>query len=237
LCDPTVLAVGSLVAGVAGTAADYMGQADAARKQEQAYNEWAAQQHANRVAAAAKDEQDRQVANAARVQGLSDVSAANQKTEQATEQTRLTSYLSGQDQTANEAPSTSGQSPTSVADPRLSGANLADPSVKADLADKLGRAAQDSKNRIAALAAVSSYGGSSGGLDVSNANAFAKAGEGIDLGNEFRRGDLGVYQTQQAVNPVQWSYTKSPLSGLASTALSFGSQGLGKMLGGATRIT
>src|SRR4029077_8279 len=103
MCDPTVIAVASTVAGVAGTAADYMGQQSAQKDQEEAYNQWAAQQRQNRAAAAAKDEQDRKMSDTARVQGLQDVSAANQKDVQAKEQARLTSYLQGQpDQPADQ---------------------------------------------------------------------------------------------------------------------------------------
>jgi hypothetical protein len=229
MCDPTVLAVGSLVAGVAGTAADYVGQMGAQKDQEQAYNDWAATQRQNRAAASAKDEADRRMADAARVQGLQDVSADSQKATQANEQARLTSYLQGQqDQPADQA---TGATPVSVADTRLSGQQSGDATFQSDLAGKLSKASNEAKQRIAALATVGSYGGSSGGLDVSNALAFSKAGRGIDLGNEFRRGDLGVYGTQQAVNPLQYSYTKSPLAPLASNLMSFGAQGLGTKLG------
>ena len=234
MCDPTVLAVGSLVAGVAGTAADYVGQMGAQKDQEQAYNDWAATQQRNRAAAAAKDEADRKMADTARSQGLQDVSAANQKDVQANEQARLTSYLQGQQ--GQPADQQTGAAPVSIADTRLSGQQSGDQTFQTDLASKLSKASADAKQRIAALATVGSYGGSSGGLDVSNALAFSKAGQGIDLGNEFRRGDLGVYQTQQAVNPLQYTYTKSPLSGLASNALAFGAQGVGKMLSNAVRV-
>jgi hypothetical protein len=35
---------------------------------------------------------------------------------------------------------------------------------------------------------------------------FGEAGGAIDLANEKRRGDLAVYGTQQAVNPVTYTY-------------------------------
>jgi hypothetical protein len=234
MCDPTVLTIASTVVGLAGTAADYIGQSDAASQQEEAYNQWAAQQSKNRAEANAKDQADRQMADAARAQGLQDVSAANQKTEQQQEQDRLTSYLQGSQD--SPASTESGAAPVSVADARLSGQQAGDSIFQEDLASKLNTAAQDSKKRIAALATVGSYGGSYGGLDTSNAEAFQRAGEGIDLGNEFRKGDLSVYQIQQAVDPLQYSYTKSPISGIASQALSIGGQGLGKMLAGSVKV-
>ncbi len=234
MCDPTVLTVASTVAGLAGTAADYIGQSDAASKQEQAYNEWAANQQRNRAAAAAKDEADRKMADTARAQGLQDVSAANQKTEQQQEQDRLTAYLQGDPNSA--ASNETGKAPTSVSDAMLSGQQGGDAAFQDDLAAKLSSTAADTKRRIAALATVGSYGGSYGGLDTSNAEAFQRAGEGIDLANDYRKGDMGVYGVQQAVDPLQYSYTKSPLSGLSSLALSVGGQGLGKMLAGAVKV-
>ncbi len=234
MCDPTVLTIASTVVGLAGSAADYIGQSDAASKQEEAYNQWAAQQSKNRAEANAKDQADRQMADAARNQGLQDVSASNQKTEQQQEQDRLTAYLQGsQDSPASNE---TGKAPTAVSDAILSGQQGGDSTFQDDLAAKLSSTAADTKRRIAALATVGSYGGSQGGLDVSNANAFQRAGEGIDLGNEFRKGDLSVYNIEQAVDPLQYSYTKSPLSGIASQALSIGGQGLGKMLAGAVKV-
>ena len=162
MCDPTVLAIGSTVAGLAGSAVNAIGQSNAADEQKKAYDEWAAQQHANRVAAAAKDEQDRKQADTARTQGLEDVSATSQKTAQQAEQDRLNSYLQGQ-----QPASTSTPSPTvSTSDTALGGAaGSTDKVFSDDLSSKLNQASIDSKKRIAALATVGSYGGSSGGLD------------------------------------------------------------------------
>jgi len=168
------------------------------------------------------------MADAARNQGLQDVSAANQKTVQQQEQDRLTAYLQGDKN--SPASTETGAAPVSVSDAQLSGQQGGDFTFQSDLATKLNTAAQDSKKRIAALATVGSYGGSQGGLDVSNAQAFQRAGEGIDLGNEFRKGDLSVYNIQQAVDPLHYTYS-NPLAGLSKTALSFGTQGLGQKLG------
>jgi len=52
-----------------------------------------------------------------------------------------------------------------------------------------------------------SFGNSSGGLDNFTTDIFQKGAQTIDMANEFRRGDLAVYGTQQAVNPVTWTYT------------------------------
>lgn len=232
MCDPTVLAIGSTVAGLAGTAANAIGQSNAADEQKQAYDEWAAQQHKNRVEAAAKDEEDRKMADAARAQGLQDVSADSQKTSQQSEQDRLNAYLNGQSDASTE----SNPSPTTaVSDARLSGAQGGDKVFQDDLSNKLTQASADSKKRIAALATVSSYGNSFGGLDNTVGEAFAKSGMGIDKANDFRKGDMAVYGTKQAVNPLQFTYTPSPLAGLSSAALQYGTQGLGKVLAGGVK--
>src|SRR4029077_7145790 len=138
----------STVAGLAGKAVDYFGEQSAAADQKKAYDEWAAQQAANRRKAAALDEQNRQQADAARAQALQDVSAETQKTAQSAEQDRLTNYLQGsQDSAASNA---SGATPTAISDPRLSGQQPqggADDPFQTDLASKLGQASADSKKR------------------------------------------------------------------------------------------
>ena len=207
-------------------------QSNAADQQKKAYDDWAQQQHANRVAAAAKDEQDRQIASQSQQQGLQDVSAQSQKTAQQSEQDRLSSYLQGQQPSSTE----SNPSPTTaVSDARLSGAQGGDSLFQSDLSSKLDQAKADSTKRINALAAVSSYGNSFGGLDNTVSNAFSKAGQGIDMANDFRKGDMAVYGTQQAVNPLQYTYSPGPLPALSSAALQFGTQGLGKMLAGGVK--
>ena len=84
---------------------------------------------------------------------------------------------------------------------------------------------------------MGSYGGSYGGLDNTVSSAFQKSGQGIDLANEKRKGDLSVYGIQQAVNPLQYTYTKSPIADISNMALSVGTQGLGKMLAGSVKVT
>jgi len=234
MCDPTVLAIGSTVAGIAGKAVDYFGQQSAAEEQKKAYEEWAAQQAANRRKAAALDEQNRQQADVARAQGLQDVSAESQKTAQQAEQDRLTSYLQGSQDSA--ASNQSGVTPTAISDTRLSGQQGGDATFQSDLTSKLGQASADAKKRVAALAAVGSYGGSFGGLDNTVSQAFQRSGQGIDIANDFRRGNMAVYGTEQAVNPLTYTYTKSPIADLSTEALKFGGQGLGKMLAGSVRV-
>ena len=233
MCDPTVLAIGSTVAGLAGSAVSSIQQSNAADQQKKAYDDWAAQQHANRVAAAAKDEQDRQQASTAQQQGLQDVSADSQKTAQQAEQDRLNSYLQGQQPASTES---NPQPTTATSDASLGGVGQAgDKIFQNDLSAKLDKASADSKSRIAALAAVGSYGGSFGGLDNTVSKAFSNAGQGIDEANDFRKGDMAVYGTQQNVNPLQYTYNPGPLPALSSAALQYGTQGIGKMLAGGVK--
>ena len=229
MCDPTVLAIGSTVAGLAGSAVSSIQQSNAADQQKKAYDDWAQQQHANRVAAAAKDEQDRQMASTAQQQGLQDVSAKSQGDAQTAEQTRLNSYLQGQQPASTET-----NAPTASSDASLGGA-AATTRFSNDLSAKLDKASADSKQRIAALATVGSYGGSFGGLDNTVSKAFSNAGGGIDMANDFRKGDMAVYGTQQAVNPLQYTYNPGPLPALSSAALQYGTQGIGKMLAGGVK--
>ena len=233
MCDPTVLTIATTVAGLAGQASSYFGQQAAMKDQEKAYNEWAAQQSKNRANENARQEQMRQESQKAQQQGLQDVSAQNQKQTQAEEQSRLTGYLQG------GGPEGEAPTPVSVADRSLTGqgagggdAPAGDP-FQTELAKKINEATSDSRQRIAALAKVSSYGGSEGGLDTMTREALAKSGRGIDVTNDLRRGSLGAYGIEQAVNPKQISYTPGPLS-MLSPLLGVGMQGLGGMMAKAT---
>lgn len=222
-----MIAIASTVAGAAGSLISSAGAAAAANKQKQAYEQWAQEQHANRVAAQAKDEQDRQMAEAARQQGLQDVGADKQKSVQASEEERLKQYLSGS--SSQPADQAAGATPaTSVTDRYLASSN--DPQFKADLASRIDKANAEAKQRTDALAAVSSYGGSSQGLDRYTADAFQRSGQGIDLANEFRRGDLGAYRTAQAVDPLQYTYTPGPGAEISSQLLQYGAKGIGTQL-------
>ena len=84
---------------------------------------------------------------------------------------------------------------------------------------------------MAALARVSSYGESFGGLGTTNKEALATSGRGIDAANEMRRGSLSAWGAEKAIDPVQVSYS-NPLGEAFATALQVGTQGLGNAYGG-----
>lgn len=230
MCDPVSLSILSTVVGVAGSAANAVGQMNAQKKQKQQVEQWAQRQSANRAAEKVRQDTLRQQANVAQQQGLDQISADAQKKAQSEEEKRLAQYTTGQDPNdpANKTPQAAAVSASDQA--IAAGAGSGDPQ-KEDLAKRINDATTAAKQRLAALARVSSYGGSSGGLGTVAPLALQAAGRGIDVQNEFRRGSLSAYNTEQNVDPVQVSYTPSPLADIFSSALSLGAQGLGSAAG------
>lgn len=231
MCDP--LTLGALAVGTAGTVANTMGQQSALQKQEDEYNQWAELQRTNRAAETARQEEYRQSADAARQKGVEEISAENQKAQQAAEEERLKAYLAGEAQTSTPNPDT--EAATSVADARLTGTTGGGDVFQSDLAKQLSDATASAKQRIGALARVQSYGGSEKGLGTVNPLAQAEAGAGIDQYNDYRRGSLGAYDTERAVEPKQISYS-NPIAEIASGFLGAGMQGLGSSLAGGTGL-
>ena len=105
-----------------------------------------------------------------------------------------------------------------------------------DLSAKLDKANAASKQRIAALATVGSFGGSFGGLDNSVSQAFTKAGQGIDEANDFPQGRHGGvrHRAERQPDPVHLQ-SGSVVRIVQRPALQFGTQGLGKMLANSMR--
>ena len=64
-------------------------------------------------------------------------------------------------------------------------------------------AAQESRKRIAALAAVQSYGGSQYGLTNRANTIFNAAGQDIRLASDMRQGNLAAYNVAKAVEPIK----------------------------------
>jgi len=224
MCDP--LTLGALAVGAAGTAANSIGQASAAKKQESEYNRWAQTQKQNRAAENVRQESLRGQAEASRQQGVADISAENQSKVQQEEAARQASLLNEE-----TGPLSTTAPPQAVADAALSGQQYGGEVFKTDLARGLADAAASAKARIGALGAVQSFGGGSGGLGTVNPIAQARAGSGIDAANEMRRGSLGAYSTEQAVDPTEMSYS-NPIADVASSFLGVGLQGAGSMAAG-----
>lgn len=234
MCDPSMMAIASLastVVGTAGSMANAASQRSAQKKQQAEVSAWQQQQKKNRDAEQVRQEGLRQEADKARVAGLESVSGEAQTKRQAEEEARLAQYLAGNADASVATPE--GSAPVAAADTAmLSGQQGGDALVQTDLAKKISEASSNASQRIGALAKVSSFGESFGGLGTMNPLLQAEAGQGIDMFNEFRRGNMGSLALKQAVEPVQVSWSPSPLADIFSTALSVGSQGLGTAYGG-----
>jgi hypothetical protein len=229
MCDPLSLSIASTVAGVAGTAANSMGAMNAQKKQQREVQAWQQEQKRFRDTEKLRQEEMRSGATKAQQEGLAKLSAAEQGKRQDAEEARLAAYLQGEDQTAT----TEAGTPLSVADKELTGQQSTggDEVFQTELAKKINEATAGAKQRMASLAKVSSYGSSFGGLSTVNPLIQQAAGSAIDRQNEFRRGSLGAFGVERAIEPVQVTYTPSPLADIFSSALSFGAQGLGDKFG------
>jgi hypothetical protein len=228
MCDPVSLALASTAAtvvGAGGSLMSSMGAQKAAQKQQQEVLAWQQEQKRARDAASVRQEELRAEADKSRVAGLEELSGEAQGTRQKEEEARLTDYLQGKDQVAADE---SG-APISASDAALAGQNTSTTSdtFKSDLAAAINTATKGARERMAALAGVSSYGNSLGGLGNTNKEILTRSGADIDMFNELRRGNLGVLEAQKAVDPVQVTYTPSPLADAFSTALQVGAQGMG----------
>jgi hypothetical protein len=224
MCDP--LTLGALAVGAAGTAANTIGQASAQKKQESEYNRWAETQKKNRAAENVRQEGLRGQAETARQQGLADISAENQSKLQQDEAARQAAMLNEE-----TGPTSTTAPPQAIADAALSGSEYGGDVFKTDLTRGLADAAASAKARIGALGAVQSFGGGFGGLGTVNPINQAKAGGGIDAANEMRKGSLGAYATEQAVDPTEMTYS-NPIADVASSFLGAGMGGLGSMAAG-----
>jgi hypothetical protein len=224
MCDPLSLALASTAIGAVGSVGSSMAARSAQKKQANEVRAWQQQQTKYRQDEQARQEEHREGATRAQQEGLEQIGAENQAKRQDEEQARLEAYLQGE----GEAGGVSGEAPIAMADKAmLSGQTGGEPEFQTDLAKKISEASAGAKKRLGALARVNSFGGSFGGLGTVNPLLQEAAGSAIDRQNEFRRGSLAAFQTERAIDPVQVSYTPSPMSGVFDAALSFGMQGLG----------
>jgi hypothetical protein len=228
MCDALIIGIAATVAGVAGQAAEAAGQASAQNKQKSAYDTWVAQQDQARNLETQRQDTLRQRAEAAQQVGLTTLSSDQQKQRQADEETRLSNYLTNQ---TPSAPTVG--APVSVADRALTGQGGGDPALMNDLAGRINDATTQAKNRIAALARVSSFGGSSGGLSTTADLSLQQSGRGIDAANNARQGSLGAYNLEHTIEPIQIKHTPSATLPLTNASLMVGTSLLGAQLAGA----
>lgn len=223
MCDPMV---GMLVS--AGSAlVNYQQQQDVMSQQQAANDAWVAYQQQAQQKENAADEAARQKAESARQTALTDVNAGAQKQQQATEQARLTNFITPQ------SIKKSGTDPNEVpGDLLLSGQQYATPEVQQQISGQLNQAAQDARSRIAALATMQSYGGSQFGLQPTVNQAFQTSGQQIQLQGDVRQGDLAVLQAARNVQPLHIVATPSPWGGIASALAGAAGKGFGGGMGG-----
>jgi hypothetical protein len=227
MCDALTIGIAATVAGVAGQAAEAAGQASAQSKQKSAYDTWVAQQDQARNLETQRQDTLRQRAEAAQQAGLTTLSSDQQMQRQSDEEARLTNYLTNQ-----PPPAATVGAPTSVADRALTGQG-GSPALMSDLAGRINDATNQAKQRIAALARVSSFGGSSGGLSTTADLSLQNVGRGIDAANNARQGSLGAYNLEHTIEPIQIKHTPSATLPLTNAALMVGTSLLGGQLAGA----
>jgi hypothetical protein len=112
----------------------------------------------------------------------------------------------------------------------LTGQSGGDGEFRTDLARRLNNAAQNSREKIAALATMNSYGDSQFGLGNFVARANQETAQRLNQWNNFRRGSLNAYGVEKAIEPTRVDYKKPTGQTVAEGAGGLLS-GLGKMGG------
>ena len=226
MCDPMSIIGLGLSVGMA--AANYSAQQQMIDNQNAANADWIDYQRRQSQQYAAQDEQLRQNAEAAREATLAQLTPQKQQQAQQNEQARLTTEFSPEKMAAMAA----GDKQT-INDQMLSGQQNTAGSVKANIQSQIAQAAQEAQQRIAALAAVQSYGGSQFGL-TNRANAIFNAGnQDIRLASDERTGLLSAYNVAKSVEPIKYVMQPNPFGGAAQAGAQAAGKGLGTMMGSA----
>jgi hypothetical protein len=223
MCDPLVGGVLAGVASMASAGINYMQQSSAMKAQEDANAQWVSYQRQQSQLALQKDEANRQKAQAAQQQTLTDVNAQSQQQQQQTEQQRITQTLD---------PSLAQGDTTRIAgDILLAGQKNANPLLQKDVADQVAQASAKARQRIAALSTIQSYGGGQFGLNNTVNNAFQRGNQAIDLTGNYRRGDLAAYNVAKQVEPQRFQNVQSPFGAIATSLAGIAGKGIGSSFG------
>ena len=202
MCDPLsaiALAGSAVAAGVS-----YEGQQETVSAQNQANDQWVAQQKAAAAQAAAADAVQRQKATASLDTAETALSPTNQTQVQQGAATDLNSQM------------LAGSPAASNSNVSLLGGTPADTSVSQDMASRVTNAAREAQGRIAALAGITSYGGGYQGMGSSATSALADSAEGINLANDLRSGDTKTLGITQQIQPVQYAQGSNVAGTIAS---------------------
>jgi hypothetical protein len=227
MCDP--ISIIGLGVSVGMAAANASAQQDMMNQQNDANNAWVAYQRRQSQEYSQRDEELRKNAEAARESSLEELTADKQKKAQGAEEQRLVTALTPE-QTAAMARGDKNAIDATL----LQGQAGTDEGVKSNIQMQIQQAAQAARTRIAALAAVQSYGGSQYGLTNRANTIFNTAGQDIRLASDERQGQLAAYQVAKAVEPIKIVQQGggSAAGGIANAAAGIAGKGLGSMMAG-----
>lgn len=221
MCDPIGMIGMALSVGM--QAAQASAQQEMYNKQQAANEQWLAYQRRKARDENVRQEQMRLRAETARQGAEAQLSQPEQEKARQAEEQRLAGQYASPTLQRMENPQLLGDMMIAGGPDSLS------VEMKGDLAGKLAGAAREARQRIANLAAVTSYGGSQFGL-ANRANDVLGTSLGdIRLAAEERRGSLTAYGAEKGVEPLRYERTSSGFGGAAQ-----GLAGMaGKALGGA----
>jgi hypothetical protein len=223
MCDPLSIAVISTAGGLAATGYGMYQNNMAMQDQNAANQQWRNYQEQQRRLAQAKDEELRRNAEANRNGALDKLGADAQKADQTAEASRLTDFYDQGNTDVNTA---------TTNDALLSGQQDGGEEFKTDVAKRLNTAALEARKRIKALADINAYGGSFGGLANRNSEIFNEAGQGIELANNMRRGNLAQYSIAQGVQPMQFAPVTDYASGIGNAFAGISGNAWGQVAAG-----
>lgn len=225
MCDPISIIGLGLSIGMA--VANYSAQQEMASQQQAANDSWVAYQRRQSQQYMARDEELRKNAEAARSSALTELTPKKQQEAQANEQARLTSALTPEEVSAMAAGDKS-----AIDAKLLSGQQGTAAPVAASMHQQIQQAAQEARQRIAALAAVQSYGGSQYGLTNRANTIFNTSGQDIRLASDERQGALAAFNVAKAVEPIKIVQYGggSGLGGLANAGARVAGGGLGNAM-------
>jgi hypothetical protein len=222
MCDPLSIAIVGTVGSLAASGYGMYQQSQAIQDQNAANDQWRRWQEQQRLLAQQKDEELRRKADAARNGSLEKLGADKQKKAQTAESARLSEYYDDGNTSVNTA---------TINDALLSGQQDGGEEFQTDVAKRLNNAAQEARARIKALADINSYGGSFNGLAARNSEIFDESGQGIELANNMRRGNLAQYQIAQNVQPMQMAPVVDYASGVGNALAGISGNAWGKYFG------
>jgi hypothetical protein len=226
MCDPmSIIGIG-LSVGMAAMQAQ--AQQQMYEDQQAANNAWLSYQRRKSAEENERQEQLRRNAEAAREGSLEELKPEAQIEAQQNEQARLTREL-----TPEEITQMAQGNQQTLNDRLLSGQQGGSLQVQQNITGQLANAAREARGRIAALAAIQSYGGSQFGL-TNRANAiFNASGQHIRLAGDERAGSLGAYGVERAVEPLRYVMTGGGGGGGAASGLARAAGGgLGSSMAG-----